>query len=112
MVCEWGMSEVLGPVTYGEKEGPVFLGKDLVARKNFSEKIHEVIDEEVRSIISNAYKKAKEILAENIHKLDKIANLLLEKEVLNTEELNVALGKPAKKRFPILDAVGKKAKNA
>ncbi len=112
MVCEWGMSEVLGPVTYGEKEGPVFLGKDLVARKNFSEKIHEVIDEEVRGIISNAYKKAKEMLAENIHKLDKIANLLLEKEVLNTEELNVALGKPAKKRFPILDAVGKKAKNA
>ncbi len=109
MVCEWGMSEVLGPVTYGEKEGPVFLGKDLVARKNFSEKIHEIIDEEVRSIISSSYTKAIELLTENMDKLDKLANLLLEKEVLNNEELNEALGKPDKKRFPLLELVGKKA---
>jgi len=108
MVCEWGMSEVLGPVTYGEKEGPVFLGKDLVARKNFSEKIHEIIDEEVRSIISVSYQKARDLLRENMDKLDKLASLLLEKEVLNNEELNEALGKPDKKRFPLLELIGKK----
>jgi cell division protease FtsH len=112
MVCEWGMSEALGPVTYGEKEGPVFLGKDLVARKNFSEKIHEIIDEEVKAMISNAYNKAKDLLTENVQLLDKLANLLLEKEVLNSEELNEVLGKPEKKRFPILDVMGIKFKDS
>ncbi len=112
MVCEWGMSEALGPVTYGEKEGPVFLGKDLVARKNFSEKIHEIIDEEVRQMISNAYIKAKELLTQHMDLLDKLANLLLEKEVLNNEELTQVLGKPDKKRFPILDIIGIIAKES
>ena len=110
MVCEWGMSEVLGPVTYGEKEGPVFLGKDLVARKNFSEKVHEIIDEEVGKIISSAYEKAKKLLKENMKKLDTLANLLLEKEVLNADQLNEVLGKIDKNRFPILQNMGKKAK--
>ena len=110
MVCEWGMSEVLGPVTYGEKEGPVFLGKDLVARKNFSEKIHEIIDEEVRTMISNAYNKAKDILKVNIVKLDKLADSLLEKEVLNADDLSEILGKNDKKRFPISEVMGRPVK--
>ncbi len=108
MVCEWGMSDALGPVTYGEKEGPVFLGKDLIARKNFSEKIHEVIDEEVHTIIANAYERAKKLLKDNVKKLDLLADELLEKEVLNAEELARVLGDNDKKRFPILDVLGKK----
>jgi len=107
MVCEWGMSDKLGPVTYGEKEGPVFLGKDLVARKNFSEKIHEIIDNEVKSIISNTYEKTKELLSKYINKLDELAKKLLEKEVLNSEEIEEILGKSEKKRYPILEKIGK-----
>jgi cell division protease FtsH len=110
MVCEWGMSEVLGPVTYGEKEGPVFLGRDLVARKNFSEKVHEIIDGEVGKIISSAYEKAKKLLKENMKRLDTLANILLEKEVLNADQLNEILGKIDKNRFPILQNMGRKAK--
>jgi len=105
MVCEWGMSEVLGPVKFGEKEGPVFIGKDLVARKNYSEKIHEIIDEEVSHIIQDAYKRAKEMLKKNEDKLDKLASELLEKEVLNSEQITTLLGKSEKKRFPILEVL-------
>lgn len=105
MVCEWGMSDVLGPVKFGEKEGPVFIGKDLVARKNYSEKIHEIIDEEVSHIIQEAYKRAMEMLKNNEDKLDKLAKELLEKEVLNSEQLATLLGKSEKKRFPILDVL-------
>ncbi len=102
MVCEWGMSEVLGPVSYGEKEGPVFLGKDLVSRKNFSEKVHEIIDNEVRSIVSDSYEQAKKILGEKIDLLDKLAQALIEKEVLGAGEIEEILGKSDKSRFPIL----------
>ena len=112
MVCEWGMSDELGPVTYGEKEGPVFLGKDLVARKNFSEKIHEIIDSEVKQIITNAYEKAKALLKKNISRLDKLSRKLLEKEVLNSSEIEEVLGKSDKKRYPILEKMGKSDKLA
>lgn len=107
MVCEWGMSDKLGPVTYGEKEGPVFLGKDLVARKNFSEKIHEIIDNEVKSIISSTYERAKELLSKYLNKLDELSSALLEKEVLDSSEIESVLGKSEKKRYPILEKMGK-----
>jgi cell division protease FtsH len=110
MVCEWGMSDVLGPVKYGEKEGPIFLGKDLVTHKNFSEKIHEIIDAEVGRIIGEAYVKAVKLLKENLKKLDLLAEKLLEKEVLNSDEISELLGKIDKRRFPILDKIGKKPK--
>jgi len=103
MICEWGMSDVLGPVKFGEKEGPVFLGKDLVARKNFSEKIHEVIDEEVSKIIKGAYVKAKALLTENLPKLEILAKTLIEKEVLNASQIEEILGKIEKKRFPLIE---------
>ncbi len=111
MVCEWGMSEKLGPVTYGEKEGPVFLGKDLIAKKNFSEKIHELIDNEVKNIVSKAYEEAKSLIEKNIKKLDKLANALLEKEVLNAEEIEKIIGKTEKKRYPILENIGYRKRN-
>ncbi len=107
MVCEWGMSEKLGPVTYGEKEGPVFLGKDLVTRKNFSEKIHEIIDNEIRDIIMNTYEKAKAMIKKYEAKLDQLSKVLLEKEVLGSKEINEILGPSDKDRFPIKDKIEK-----
>jgi cell division protease FtsH len=103
MVCEWGMSEELGPVSYGEKEGPVFLGKDLISRKNFSEKVHEKIDIEVGKIITDAFTKAIGILRENMQKLDALSTLLIEKEVLGNEDIEQVLGKVEKRRYPILE---------
>ncbi|MCX7821694.1 MAG: ATP-dependent zinc metalloprotease FtsH [Brevinematales bacterium] len=112
MVCEWGMSDKLGPVTYGEKEGPVFLGKDLVTKKNFSEKIHEIIDNEVKSIVTTAYETSKKIIEDNIKKLDELSNKLLEKEVLNSTEIEEIIGPSEKKRYPILETIGYKKKKS
>ncbi len=86
MVCQWGMSE-LGPLTFGERDDLVFLGKDLAMHKNFSEKTSELIDEEVKKIINRNFDKAKEILEKNKDKLKKLAELLLEKEVLDSDEI-------------------------
>ncbi len=106
MVCEWGMSEVLGPVQYGEKEGPVFLGRDLVTRKNFSEKIHETIDNEVVTMISVSYEKTKAMLKKYRKKLDSLAKALLERETLDGDDIMEILGDVTKNRFPILKALG------
>ena len=109
MVCEWGMSDVLGPVKFGEKEGPVFLGKDLVARKNFSEKIRcRIIDEEVSKVIKTAYKKALNLLSENLPKLELLTKNLVEKEVLNAAQIDEILGKQDKKRFPLIEYLKQK----
>jgi cell division protease FtsH len=87
MVCQWGMSD-LGPLTYGEKDDLIFLGRDLAMNKNFSEKTSERIDEEVKKIITRNYSRAQELIEKNREKLVKIAQLLLEKEVLTSDEIN------------------------
>lgn len=110
MVCEWGMSKELGPVSYGEKAGPVFLGKDLVTRKNFSEKVHEVIDNEVRKFVSDAYSKAIALLKKHRTQLDKLTTALLEKETLNGDEIEAIIGKVSKNTFPILETLKKNGK--
>ena len=86
MVCQWGMSD-LGPVTFGERDDLIFLGKDLAMHKNFSEKTAELIDAEVKTIISRNFKRTNELLEKNKDKLIKVAKALLEKEVLTSEEL-------------------------
>ena len=88
MVCEWGMSEKLGPVTYRKKPSEVFLGRDLVQRGEHSEVTSREIDEEVKRFIEEAQKKAREILEKNREKLEKIAQTLLEKETLTGEEID------------------------
>jgi cell division protease FtsH len=105
MVCEWGMSDTLGPVRYGESEGPVFLGKDLMTRKNFSEKIHELIDEEVQKIIRQCYDEALKLLKKHEKQLDLLAKALIEKEVLTGEDLKELLGEAPKRHFPRLDLI-------
>ncbi|MBE0460721.1 MAG: ATP-dependent zinc metalloprotease FtsH [Candidatus Aminicenantes bacterium] len=87
MVCQFGMSD-LGPITFGEREDLIFLGKDLTMHKNYSERTSEMIDEEVKKIINNTLNRSKEILKKNEDKLKKIADALLEKEVLTSEEID------------------------
>ncbi len=86
MVCQWGMSD-LGPLTFGERDDLIFLGRDLTTHKNFSEKTAEMIDEEVKKIINRNYTRAKELMEKNKEKLVNLAEILLEKEVLGSEEL-------------------------
>jgi len=86
MVCQWGMSD-LGPLTFGERDDLVFLGKDLAMHKNFSEKTSEMIDAEVKKIITRNFDRSQEILEKNKDKLKKLAKLLLDKEVLDSEEI-------------------------
>jgi len=100
MVCEYGMSD-LGPLTFGERDDLIFLGRDLTMHKNFSEKTSERIDEEVRKIITRNYDRAENLIEENRDKLIKIAEALLEKEVLDSEEIEeIILGKKPKKKTP------------
>lgn len=86
MVCEFGMSEKLGSLTYGKSSREIFLGKDLMKEKNYSEKTSQFIDKEVNKIINQSYKKAKRILTKGKKLLDKIASTLLEKEIIEGED--------------------------
>lgn len=86
MVTEYGMSEKLGPMTFGTSHDEVFIGKDLGRAKNYSEEVAAQIDKEIKHTIDNAYKKAEELLTKNIEKLHRVAKTLLEKEKLTGEE--------------------------
>jgi len=87
MVCEWGMSERLGPLAYGQKEEEIFLGREITKHTDFSEKTAEAIDEEIQSIIMKGMEKAENILQENIDILHKLAHELLVREILDAEEI-------------------------
>jgi cell division protease FtsH len=87
MICRFGMSEAIGPVSFDDDSGDVFLGRDFVARKNYSEKTAEQIDGEVKRLLSELYDEAKVLLAENRPMLDRIAEALLERETLETVDL-------------------------
>jgi len=91
MVTQFGMSERLGNLTLGRREGLVFLGRDIMEEKNYSEQTAHTIDEEVKKIIDNAYAKAIELLKNNLDKLKLLAGSLLEKEVLGAEEVKKLL---------------------
>lgn len=86
MVTEYGMSERLGPMTFGTKSEEVFLGRDLGRTRNYSEEVAAEIDREIKRIIEEAYKRAESLLKENIDKLHRVAKALIEKEKLNGEE--------------------------
>jgi len=88
MVCEWGMSEKLGPMTFGKKEEEIFLGRDFTQKVDYSESTAIEIDAEVRRIIQESYHRAKELLRTNIRLLHKVAESLLEKEVLDGSEID------------------------
>ena len=92
MVCEWGMSDKMGPLSYGKKEEQIFLGREFATHKDYSEETAKNIDLEVVSIVTRNYEKAKKILTDHIEILHKIAEELLEKEVLNGAEIDVLIG--------------------
>lgn len=88
MVCEWGMSERLGPLTYGTKEEEIFLGREITRQQNYSEQTAILIDEEVKRIVTTCMERAENILRENIDALHRLANALLERETLTGEEID------------------------
>jgi cell division protease FtsH len=88
MVCEWGMSEKLGPMTFGKKEEEIFLGRDFTQKVDYSESTAIEIDAEVRRIIQDSYYKAKDLLKTNLRLLHRVAESLLEKEVLDGSEID------------------------
>ncbi|MHB8828152.1 MAG: ATP-dependent zinc metalloprotease FtsH [Syntrophales bacterium] len=91
MVCEWGMSEAIGPLSYGKKEEQIFLGREFASHKDYSEETAKKIDAEINQIVLSSYEKAKGILIENIALLNQIALVLLEKEVLTGQELDALI---------------------
>ncbi|MEN6623760.1 MAG: ATP-dependent zinc metalloprotease FtsH [Smithella sp.] len=92
MVCEWGMSEKMGPLSYGKKEEQIFLGREFATHKDYSEETAKNIDAEVMSLVMRNYEKAKGLLNDHIDILHSIAKELLEKEVLSGEEIDALIG--------------------
>lgn len=86
MVTEYGMSEKLGPLTFGRRHGNPFLGRDIMEDRNYSEQVAYEIDQEVRAIVEQAYTRAREILLSHRQKMDEIVQVLLEKEILHREQ--------------------------
>lgn len=91
MVCEFGMSDKIGPLTLGDKQGTIFLGRDFSAHPDYSEQVAYEIDKEIRKLVDDAYEKAMEILTTHKDQLDLIAKNLIERETLNKEELEELL---------------------
>ena len=87
MVTEWGMSEKLGPLTFGKKDEQIFLGREIARHKDYSEKTATDIDEEVKRLVMEAYERAKAVVSENFDFLDALAKALLEKETLDAVEI-------------------------
>ena len=87
MVTEWGMSEKLGPLTFGKKDEQIFLGREIAKHKDYSEKTATDIDEEVKRLVIEAYERAKAVVSENFDFLDALAKALLEKETLDAVEI-------------------------
>jgi cell division protease FtsH len=92
MVCEWGMSDKMGPLSYGKKDEQIFLGREFATHKDYSEETARLIDQEISDIVITCYRIAKKLLEENIETLHRLAATLLEKEVLDTEDLDELIG--------------------
>ncbi len=99
MVTQWGMSERLGPRTFGRRDSMVFLGRDIAEQRDYSERTAEEIDEEVRRIVEEAHERCREVLREHRGKLDELAEALIELETIEGDDLQRLLG-PAEGREP------------
>lgn len=98
MVCNWGMSEEMGPLTFGKAEEQIFLGREIATHKNYSEETAKKIDKEMSRIVVENYERAKKLLSDNMDTLHKLSMELLEKEVLNAEELDEIVGEKEEKK--------------
>jgi cell division protease FtsH len=101
MVTQWGMSEKLGPMSYGENQQEVFLGHSVTQTKSVSEATAQLIDAEVRQLVEDGFQTAKAIIGQNLERLHDLANALLEHETLTGEEVGAVLrGEPIPKSSP------------
>jgi len=91
MVCEWGMSDKLGPLAYGQKDEEIFLGRQITRHKNYSEDTAITIDDEIKKIVSNGMKRAEKILNDNEDTLHRLASALLEREILDSTEIDAVI---------------------
>jgi cell division protease FtsH len=91
MVCEWGMSTQMGPLSYGKKEEQIFLGREIATHKDYSEETAKRIDSEICQIVSVCYDTSKKILSENLQTLHSISEELIKREVLNSEDLDAII---------------------
>jgi cell division protease FtsH len=98
MVTRLGMSDELGPLTYGQKEEMIFLGREISEQRDYSENVAEKIDKEVRLIVTQAYQKAKQILIDYRQNLDAVAGKLLEVETISKEEFEKVFPSPNQKK--------------
>jgi cell division protease FtsH len=88
MVCDYGMSEKLGPLTFGKREEQIFLGREISQHRDYSELTAQRIDEEVRRIVTEAYDKTSQIIRDNVNTLHRMAKALLERETLNSHDID------------------------
>ena len=101
MVCEWGMSEKLGPLTFGQKEDAVFLGRDFSAKRDVSDQVALEIDQEIKRFVTENYERAKRVLTEQMTSLKALAEALLEKEVLDAPEIDQILMQSSSQTVPV-----------
>jgi len=106
MVCEWGMSDRFGPISFGKRQEEIFLGREISQHRDFSERTAQDIDIEVRKIVTDAEQNAERILKQNLDKLKVVAEALLEREILDGEEIDILLrgGKLPPQHLKVLDA--------
>ena len=100
MVCEYGMSEKLGPLSFGKKEEEIFLGREIAQHRDYSEETAQKIDQEVNNLVGENYKKTHKLIKDNLDTLGNLAKALLERETLNGHEIEEIMGNKRKKRQP------------
>jgi cell division protease FtsH len=100
MVCEYGMSEKLGPLSFGKKEEEIFLGREIAQHRDYSEETARKIDEEVNNLVSENYQKTHRLIKDNLDTLSNLANALLERETLDSHEIEEIMGNKRRKRRP------------
>src|SRR5918999_5152084 len=102
MVCEWGMSEAMGPLTFGKKEEQIFLGREIAQHQDYSEDTALRIDQEVKRIVTENYTRAQQVLNENKKQLLDMADALLARETLDAEEIRrISAGLPLEEPLPV-----------
>ena len=91
MICDWGMSKIMGPMVYGKKDGEIFLGRDMTQAPDYSEKTSQEIDKEIRELVSFQYYRAEKLLKDNLSILHNVSNALLKYETIDRNDLNVLI---------------------
>jgi cell division protease FtsH len=104
MVCDYGMSQNLGPLAFGKKEEQIFLGREISQHRDYSEMTAQKIDEEIRNIVTGAYEKASQLIKDNLDTLHSMANGLLEKETLDSGDIDDIMASGEKSITEEMDA--------